>query len=122
MCFDTLSEPGLAFLAARFDGILGFGFPEISVNRIPPFFNAAMSAGLVDDPSFAFYLAKDPAASTGGELTLGGADRRHHVRPRAQHAPHPLRAAPCRPASRAKGSAVARRSLCCRAVACVSDS
>ena len=78
MCFDTLSEPGLAFLAARFDGILGFGFPEISVNRIPPFFNAAMSAGLVDDPSFAFYLAKDPAASTGGELTLGGADRRHY--------------------------------------------
>jgi len=75
---EAVKEPGLAFLAAHFDGILGFGFPQISVNQIPPFFNAAMAAGLISDPSFAFYLAKDALASTGGELTLGGADQRYY--------------------------------------------
>lgn len=34
----ALQEPGIAFVAAHFDGILGFGFPTIAVNGMPPFF------------------------------------------------------------------------------------
>merc|ERR1712187_462907 len=69
---EAVNEPGVAFVAAHFDGILGFGYPEISVNHMPPFFQAALVAGVIKEAKFAFYLEK--SGSTGGELSLGGAD------------------------------------------------
>jgi len=71
---ESVKEPGIAFIAAKFDGILGMGFPEISVNGIQPWFQGAVAAGLIKAPEFAFYLAKDATASPGGELVLGGTD------------------------------------------------
>merc|ERR1711953_1570922 len=56
----------------HFDGIMGFGFPEISVNHMPPFFQAALAGGMIKEAKFAFYLEK--SGSTGGELSLGGVD------------------------------------------------
>ena len=48
-------EPGVAFIAGRFDGIMGMGFTELAVNQIvPPFVNMA-DQGLVD-PVFSFWL------------------------------------------------------------------
>ena len=35
---EAKREPGVAFVAAHFDGILGFGWPQIAVNGINPFF------------------------------------------------------------------------------------
>lgn len=75
---EAVKEPGVAFVAAHFDGILGFGYPQISVNSIPPFFQRAVETGAIKEPSFAFYLAEDPSASVGGELSLGGADPAHY--------------------------------------------
>jgi len=69
---EAVKEPGIAFVAAHFDGIMGFGFPEISVNGMPPFFQAALASGAIKEPKFAFYLEK--TGSTGGELALGGVD------------------------------------------------
>jgi cathepsin D len=69
---EAVKEPGIAFIAAHFDGILGFGFPEISVNGMNPFFQAALEAGVIKEAKFAFYFEK--SGSTGGELTLGGVD------------------------------------------------
>jgi len=71
---EAKKEPGIAFVAAHFDGIMGFGFPEISVNGMTPFFQAALASGAIKEPKFAFSLAKDPSASSGGELALGGVD------------------------------------------------
>jgi len=62
---------GLAFLASKFDGILGMAFPEIAVNRVTPFFYRLVEEKLIDDASFTFYLTQTPGAE-GSKLTLGG--------------------------------------------------
>jgi len=76
---EAVKEPGVAFLAGKFDGILGFGYPQISVNHIPPFFQRAVETGKIAKAEFAFYLAKDATASPGGELTLGGVDSKYYT-------------------------------------------
>jgi cathepsin D len=76
---EAQKEPGLAFLAARFDGILGMGFSEISVNRITPVFQQLVEQNVVDQPIFAFWLNRVASASQGGELTLGGTDPAHYT-------------------------------------------
>jgi len=72
---EAVKEPGVSFVAAKFDGILGFGFPEIAVNGMNPFFQAALASGAIKEAKFAFSLSKDASAASGGELTLGGVDK-----------------------------------------------
>lgn len=47
---------GLAFLASKFDGILGMAFPEISVDHVTPYFYRLVEEKIIDDASFTFYL------------------------------------------------------------------
>lgn len=69
-------EPGIAFIAAKFDGIMGLAFQTISVDHVvPPFYNM-VSEGLVDEPVFAFYLNRH---GEDGELTVGGTDPAHYT-------------------------------------------
>merc|ERR1719412_912559 len=75
---EATHEPGLSFLAARFDGILGMGFPQIAVNGITPVFHSMMEQGLVEAPIFSFWLNRDPDGKEGGELTFGGSDPDHY--------------------------------------------
>eukprot|EP00967_Tisochrysis_lutea_P105669 scaffold161318_cov34-Tisochrysis_lutea.AAC.1 len=39
----------------------------------------AVASGAIAEPVFAFYLAKDASAPSGGELTLGGVDPTHYT-------------------------------------------
>jgi len=72
---EAKSVPGVAFIAAKFDGLFGMGYQEISVDGVvPPFYNM-VSQKLVDDAVFSFYLNRNASDPNGGELLLGGIDQ-----------------------------------------------
>jgi len=77
---ESVNEPGMAFIACKFDGILGLGFPAISVEGVVPPFNNMISQGLVEDSVFAFWLNRDlQSGGHGGEITFGGLDPAHYT-------------------------------------------
>ncbi|XP_070283177.1 cathepsin D [Myotis yumanensis] len=78
---EATKQPGITFIAAKFDGILGMAYPRISVNNVVPVFDNLMQQKLVEKNIFSFYLNRDPTAQPGGELMLGGTDSKYYKGP-----------------------------------------
>lgn len=53
---EALWEPSLVFALARFDGILGLGFPTLAVGGVQPPLDALVEQRLLEKPVFSFYL------------------------------------------------------------------
>lgn len=75
---ESTKENSLAFIAGRFDGILGLGYSSIAVLGIdPPFYNM-FNQGLIKEKLFAAWLGDTNRDSEGGEITFGGLDENHY--------------------------------------------
>ncbi|KAI3765240.1 hypothetical protein L2E82_15270 [Cichorium intybus] len=78
MFIEATREPGVTFLAGRFDGILGLGFKEISVGNAVPVWENMIDQHLVRDQVFSFWLNRKSEEGEGGEIIFGGVDPKHY--------------------------------------------
>jgi cathepsin D len=78
---EATGEPGISFVVAQFDGILGMAFSSISVDSVTPVWYNMLSQGLVAAPVFSFWLSTNPQGQNGGELYLGGTDPKYYTGP-----------------------------------------
>ncbi|KAL2325637.1 hypothetical protein Fmac_024695 [Flemingia macrophylla] len=74
---EATREGSLSFVLAKFDGLLGLGFQEISVENSVPLWYNMVQQNLVNEQVFSFWLNGDPNAKEGGELVFGGVDPKH---------------------------------------------
>ncbi|KAJ7973203.1 aspartic proteinase [Quillaja saponaria] len=74
---EATREGTITFVLAKFDGILGLGFQEISVGNAVPLWYNMLKQDLVSEQVFSFWLNRDPNAEEGGEIVFGGVDPKH---------------------------------------------
>lgn len=82
---EATKQPGISFVVGKFDGILGLGWPEISVDGVTPVFDTMVAQNVVEKSVFSFWLnrtaASSPDKESGGEMVLGGTDPAHFAGP-----------------------------------------
>jgi cathepsin D len=71
---------GISFIASKFDGIMGMGWPAISVQGCPLIFDLLYKQGQIQSNSFSFYLTK-VAGMEGSSMVLGGINPNYATEP-----------------------------------------
>ncbi|XP_047330198.1 aspartic proteinase A1-like [Impatiens glandulifera] len=75
---ETTILSGFVFVFAKFDGVLGLGFQEISAEDVVPVWYNMMNQSLIQNQVFSFWLNRNTKEEEGGELVFGGLDSRHY--------------------------------------------
>ncbi|KAL6083177.1 hypothetical protein STEG23_018437 [Scotinomys teguina] len=76
--FGEVTElPLIPFMLAKFDGVLGMGFPAQAVGGVTPVFDHILSQRVLKEEVFSVYYSRD-SHLLGGELVLGGSDPQHY--------------------------------------------
>ncbi|KAM4699436.1 renin [Discoglossus pictus] len=71
---EATALPAYPFMFARFDGVLGMGFPSQAIDDITPVFDRIMSEHVLQEDVFSVYYSRDAHLNPGGEIILGGTD------------------------------------------------
>lgn len=74
---ESVYEPGSTFVFAKFDGVLGLGYPTLAEVLGKPVFDSIIAQKKVNQAVFSFYLTRRGSndATSGGELLIGGTDK-----------------------------------------------
>ncbi|XP_034433669.1 nothepsin [Hippoglossus hippoglossus] len=79
---ESVYEPGSTFVLAKFDGVLGMGYPALAEILGNPVFDNMLAQKTVDEPVFSFYLSRRTSGGNPeGELMLGGTDESMYIAP-----------------------------------------
>ncbi|CAO2636908.1 Ren1 [Lemmus lemmus] len=79
--FGEVTElPLIPFMLAKFDGVLGMGFPAQAVGGVTPVFDHILSQRVLKEEVFSVYynLSYRDSHLLGGEVVLGGSDPQHY--------------------------------------------
>ncbi|XP_068585744.1 renin [Cebidichthys violaceus] len=76
---EAASLSAMPFIFAKFDGVLGMGYPNVAIDGITPVFDRIMSQHVLKEEVFSIYYSRDPKHSPGGELVLGGTDPNYYT-------------------------------------------
>lgn len=55
---ESVYEPGATFVMAKFDGVLGMGYPSLAEILGNPVFDNMLAQKTVEKPVFSFYLSR----------------------------------------------------------------
>ncbi|XP_051677121.1 renin [Oryctolagus cuniculus] len=76
--FGEVTElPLIPFMLAKFDGVLGMGFPAQAVGGVTPVFDHILSQRVLKEEVFSVYYSRN-SHLPGGEIVLGGSDPQYY--------------------------------------------
>ncbi|XP_063274550.1 renin [Prinia subflava] len=79
---EATALPAFPFIFARFDGVLGMGYPGQAIDGITPVFDRIVAQQVLREDAFSVYYSrasKNSPLKPGGEIILGGSDPAYYT-------------------------------------------
>uniref|UniRef100_A0A8C3KI06 renin n=1 Tax=Calidris pygmaea TaxID=425635 RepID=A0A8C3KI06_9CHAR len=76
---EATALPAFPFIFARFDGVLGMGYPSQAIDGITPVFDRILSQQILKEDVFSVYYSRNAPLKPGGEIILGGSDPAYYT-------------------------------------------
>ncbi|NXO08770.1 RENI protein, partial [Oriolus oriolus] len=76
---EATALPAFPFIFARFDGVLGMGYPSQAIDGITPVFDRILAQQILKEDAFSVYYSRSAPLKAGGEIILGGSDPAYYT-------------------------------------------